>query len=118
VWPFERLNIDTLGRVSLCGQDISFKTAEFFPTLEDASVKEIWLGEKFNWYRAMHLKGDGAQCYPCRGCSAWLAGVRAWDYGWLQVLEKSGQKLSEVMSKDLGAEVDVYTPRSTYSGAD
>ena len=115
VWPFERLNIDTLGRVSLCGQDISFTTAEFFPTLETASVKEIWQGEKFNWYRRMHLEGKGAECYPCRGCSAWLAGIRDWHYGWLQVLEKSGRRLKDVMSRDLGAEVEVYTPRSTYS---
>ena len=31
VWPFERLNVDTLGRIALCGQDISFRTAELFP---------------------------------------------------------------------------------------
>ncbi len=31
VWPFERLNVDTLGRIALCGQDISFRTAPAFP---------------------------------------------------------------------------------------
>ena len=31
VWPFERLNVDTLGRIALCGQDVSFRTAELFP---------------------------------------------------------------------------------------
>ena len=34
VWPFERLNVDTLGRIALCGQDISFRTAELFPNVE------------------------------------------------------------------------------------
>jgi len=114
VWPFERLNIDTLGRVALCGQDISFRTAELFPNLHETTVKEVWRGERFDWYRRMHLEGRGAECWPCRGCSAWLAGVRAWDYGWLQVLQKTGDKVRQALERDLGAQVDIYTPKSDY----
>jgi MoaA/NifB/PqqE/SkfB family radical SAM enzyme len=110
VWPFERLNVDTLGRVALCGQDISFRTSELFPNANTASLKEIWRGEMFDWYRKMHLEGRGAECFPCRGCSAWLAGVRDWEYGWLQVLKTSGEHVKEVMQRDLGAEVEVYQP--------
>ncbi len=58
VWPFERMNVDTLGRVALCGQDISFKTATLFPNVNDATLKEIWQGERFNWYRRLHLEGQ------------------------------------------------------------
>src|SRR5262245_4828709 len=116
VWPFERLNIDTLGRVALCGQDISFRTAGLFPNLNETTVKEVWRGERFNWYRRMHLEGRGAECWPCRGCSAWLAGVRAWDYGWLQVLQKTGDKVRHALERDLGAQVDIYTPKSDYGG--
>ena len=105
VWPFERLNVDTLGRIALCGQDISFRTAELFPNANDVSIKEIWQGERFNWYRRMHLEGRGAEAFPCRGCSAWFAGIRDWDHGWLKVLKKSGDHLKEVMRKDLGVEV-------------
>ncbi len=113
VWPFERLNVDTLGRVALCGQDISFRTAELFPTVWEESIKEIWRGERFTWYRRMHLEGNGTQCWPCRGCSAWLAGIRDWDYGWLRVLKNSGDQLKAVMKKDLGvAEVEIYEPKS------
>ncbi len=108
VWPFERLNIDTLGRIALCGQDISFKTAELFPNARDSSIKEIWQGEQFNQYRRLHLAGKGAEAWPCRNCSAWLAGIRDWEYGWLRVLETSGDHLKEVMSQDLGAEVAVF----------
>jgi MoaA/NifB/PqqE/SkfB family radical SAM enzyme len=111
VWPFERLNVDTLGRISLCGQDISFRTSDLFPNARDVSIKEIWQGETFNWYRRMHLEGRGAECFPCRGCSAWLAGIRDWDHGWLKVLRKSGDHLREVMKKDLGAEVEIYDPK-------
>jgi iron-sulfur cluster protein len=111
VWPFERLNVDTLGRIALCGQDISFRTSELFPNAWDASIKEIWQSERFNWYRQMHLDGRGAECFPCRGCSAWLAGVRDWDYGWLRVLKKSGDRLQDVMRRDLGVEVDIFQPK-------
>ena len=110
VWPFERLNVDTLGRIALCGQDISFSTSSLFPNANDKPIKEIWQGEMFNWYRKMHLEGQGAQCSPCRGCSAWFAGIRDWDHGWLQVLKKSGDHLQEVMRRDLGVEVEIFQP--------
>lgn len=110
VWPFERLNVDTLGRISLCGQDISFRSSEFFPNANEVSIKEIWRGEMFDWYRKMHLEGRGAECFPCRGCSAWFAGIRDWEHGWLQVLKKSGDHLKQVMSEDLGVEVQIYEP--------
>ncbi len=111
VWPFERLNVDTLGRIALCGQDISFKTANLFPNANEVSIKEIWQGEMFDWYRKKHLEERGAECWPCRGCSAWLGGIRDWDYGWLNVLKKSGDHLKQVMSRDLGLEVEIYEPK-------
>jgi len=115
VWPFERLNVDTLGRIALCGQDISFRTSELFPNANDASLKEIWQGEMFTWYRKMHLEGKGAECFPCRGCSAWFAGIRDWEHGWLKVLKTSGEHVKKILAEDLGAEVDVYTPEAAKS---
>jgi hypothetical protein len=112
VWPFERMNVDTLGRVALCGQDISFKTAELFPNVNDTTLQAIWQGERFNWYRRMHLEGRGTECWPCRGCSAWLAGIRDWQYGWLRVLKTSGEHLREVMKRDLGVEVEIFQPKA------
>lgn len=112
VWPFERMNVDTLGRVALCGQDIGFQTAELFPNVNQSSLQAIWQGERFNWYRRMHLEGRGAECWPCRGCSAWLAGIRDWQYGWLRVLQTSGAHLQEVMQRDLGVEVQIYQPKA------
>lgn len=112
VWPFERMNVDTLGRVALCGQDIGFQTAELFPNVNHSSLQAIWQGERFSWYRRMHLEGRGAECWPCRGCSAWLAGIRDWQYGWLRVLQTSGAHLQEVMQRDLGVEVQIYQPKA------
>ena len=111
VWPFERLNVDTLGRIALCGQDISFKTSKLFPNVNEKSISEIWQGEMFSWYRRMHLEGRGAECWPCRGCSAWFAGIRDWEHGWQKVLLKSGDHVKEVMNKDLGVEVEIYQPQ-------
>ncbi len=108
VWPFERLNVDTLGRIALCGQDISFRTSKFFPNANEVSIKEIWQSEMFQWYRRMHLEGRGTECFPCMGCSAWLAGIRDWEHGWLKVLKNSGEHLKEVMQKDLGVDVELY----------
>jgi MoaA/NifB/PqqE/SkfB family radical SAM enzyme len=112
VWPFERLNVDTLGRIALCGQDISFRTADHFPNAHDTSIKEIWQGPMFNWYRRMHLEKRGAECWPCRGCSAWFAGIRDWEYGWLRVLKNSGDHLKSIMKDDLGVEVEIYEPKT------
>lgn len=110
VWPFERLNVDTLGRIALCGQDISFTTSNQFPNANDVSIKEIWQGEAFNWYRRMHLAGRGAECSPCRGCSAWFAGIRDWEHGWLKVLQTSGDHVRKIMKDDLGVDVEIYQP--------
>jgi pyruvate-formate lyase-activating enzyme len=110
VWPFERLNVDTLGRIALCGQDVSFRTAALFPNVNDTTIKAIWQGERFNWYRRLHLEGRGVEAWPCRGCSAWLAGVRDWQHGWLKVLKRSGDHVQEVIRRDLGVQVDVHQP--------
>ena len=72
------------------------------------SIKEIWQGERLNWYRRLHLEGRGAEAFPCRGCSAWLAGIRDWDHGWLKVLRSSGNHLRDVMRRDVGVDVEIY----------
>jgi hypothetical protein len=38
--------------------------------------------------------------------------VRDWEHGWLKVLRTSGDHLKQVLSKDLGVEVEVFTPPS------
>lgn len=111
VWPFERLNIDTLGQVALCGQDISFKTAEQFGNANDVSIKDIWQGAAFKKYREMHLSGRGESISPCSNCSAWKAGIRSWDHGWLKVMdtaEKHRQKILKLNDADeIGVETEV-----------
>ena len=111
VWPFERMNIDTLGRVSLCGQDISFSTSSQFPNIHDATIKEVWQGPTFRKYREMHLASRGERIAPCSDCSAWKAGIRDWNHGWLKVLKTAENKRDKALglsSTDV-AEVGVAT---------
>lgn len=110
VWPFERLNIDTLGRVALCGQDISFKTSHLFPNANEVSISDIWNGTTFSKYRERHLNGDGGSLNPCGGCSAWKVGIRDWEHGWIKVLNTSGDKLKSIYADDLGSEIQLSTP--------
>ena len=90
----------------------SLPHSKFFPNAWDSSIRDIWRGEAFNEYRRLHLAGRGAEAWPCRGCSAWLAGVRDWEHGWLKVLKTSGDHLREVMKRDLGVEVEIYQPKA------
>jgi MoaA/NifB/PqqE/SkfB family radical SAM enzyme len=94
------------GRTSLSARPSSF------PTPMTCRSRKSGRGERFNWYRRLHLEGRGAEAFPCRGCSAWFAGIRDWDHGWLKVLKTSGDHLKEVMRKDLGVEVKIYEPES------
>jgi len=94
VWLFERLNIDTLGRFSLCGQDIGFSTADLFPTIHEVSIEELWKGEVFKKYRDAHITGNAGKISPCKNCSAWKAGVRDWNYGWLKVLNDATPQIT------------------------
>ena len=98
VWLFERLNIDTLGQFALCGQDISFRTADKFPTLYETSIEEVWTSEVFQKYRDAHIKGQAGNLSPCSNCSAWKAGVRDWNYGWLNVIKNSTPQVTATPS--------------------
>ncbi len=109
VWPFERLNVDTLGRIALCGQDIAFKTAGMFPNLNDTTIQAIWQGDSFRKYRELHLAGRGDSIKPCNNCSAWKAGIRDWNHGWLKVLKNAEKHRQEVLSLADVAEVGTQT---------
>ena len=81
-WLFERLNIDSRGDVTLCGEDIAF--AEKFANVMDASIKDIWLGEHFQRLREKHLTGHGDDISICSRCPDWK--YRSWQYNYWKVL--------------------------------
>jgi radical SAM protein with 4Fe4S-binding SPASM domain len=81
-WLFERLNIDSRGDVTLCGEDIAF--AEKFANVRDRSIREIWHGPEFRRFRRLHLAGRGREIPICARCPDWQ--YRSWQYNYWKVL--------------------------------
>jgi len=82
-WLFERLNIDSRGDVTLCGEDIAFD--ERFANIMERSIKEIWNGPEFKYFRKKHVSGHGDDIPICSRCPDWQ--YRSWQYNYWKVLE-------------------------------
>lgn len=83
-WLFERLNIDSRGDVTLCGEDIAFK--EKFANVNERMIKDIWLGAEFNYFRNKHLSRKGSEIKICSTCPDWK--YRSWQYNYWKLIEK------------------------------
>jgi MoaA/NifB/PqqE/SkfB family radical SAM enzyme len=79
---FERLNIDSRGTVMVCGYDISANTS--MGNVATDSIREIWAGPGFKFYREKHLSGHGADIPLCRGCPDWK--YRSWKHNYWKVV--------------------------------
>jgi radical SAM protein with 4Fe4S-binding SPASM domain len=90
-WLFERLNVDSRGDVTFCGEDIAFK--ERFANVKERSIKEIWNGPEFRYFREKHLSGKGCEIPICSRCPDWQ--YRSWQYNYWKILrdaEKARRK--------------------------
>ena len=81
-WLFERLNVDSRGDVTLCGEDIAFNYK--FANIMTRSIREIWHGPEFQELRDKHLTGRGAEIKICSTCPDWQ--YRSWNYNYWKVL--------------------------------
>lgn len=88
-WPFERLNIDTKGKVLFCGYDIAAETN--FGNVKNLSIEEIWRGRKFNQWRELILEGKYESISVCRKCSDWR--YRSWNYNYWYLLKKAEKQI-------------------------
>lgn len=86
-FPFERLNIDSRGKVMLCGYDIAGRTD--MGQVPDQSVAEIWHGAAFDRYRDQHLAGNGRHMPLCRDCPDWK--YRSWGHNYWKVAEGAAE---------------------------
>jgi radical SAM protein with 4Fe4S-binding SPASM domain len=87
---FERLNIDSRGKVMVCGFDIRAVTD--MGNVHEHSIAEIWKGEGFNYYRRLHLERRGTEIPLCAQCPDWK--YRSWKHNYwkiVQTAEKSRQ---------------------------
>jgi len=94
---FERLNIDSRGKVMVCGFDIAAVTD--MGNIHEKSIKEIWHGDGFNFYREKHLKAKGNDIELCRNCPDWK--YRSWQHNYWKIVnhaEKSRQKRFQTLS--------------------
>jgi len=92
---FERLNIDSRGNVMVCGYDISANTEMGNVTTE--SIRNIWLGEGFEYYRDRHLAGRGKEIGLCSGCPDWQ--YRSWTHNYWKVTEGAEENRLNKMRK-------------------
>jgi len=81
-YPFHRLNIDSRGKVEVCGYDIAGRTN--LGSVYEQSIHEIWTGPTFEWWRRMHLERRGGEIPLCRECPDWQ--YRSWTHNWEKVM--------------------------------
>ncbi len=87
-WLFERLNIDSRGDVTLCGEDIAF--AEKFTNITERSIKDIWNGPEFAEWRHKHLERRGDEIKICSACPDWQ--YRSWQYNYWKIVRDADAK--------------------------
>lgn len=91
-WLFERLNVDSRGDVTLCGEDIAF--AHKFANIMERSIKEIWHGPEFTSFREKHLTRRGHEIPICATCPDWQ--YRSWNYNYWKVLKDAEDRRAEM----------------------
>lgn len=82
---FERLNIDSRGNVMVCGYDISANTQ--MGNVNSESIRDIWHGPGFQFYREKHLAGRGKEISLCSGCPDWK--YRSWQHNYWKVVDQA-----------------------------
>jgi radical SAM protein with 4Fe4S-binding SPASM domain len=82
---FERLNIDSRGRVMVCGFDIAGTTD--MGNVHDKSIKDIWHGEEFEYYRQKHLTRNAGDIEMCRNCPDWK--YRSWKHNYWKIVDNA-----------------------------
>lgn len=90
-YPFHRLNIDSRGKVEICGFDISGRTN--LGSVKEQTIQEIWKGPMFQWWRKMHAERRGGEIPLCRECPDWQ--YRSWEHNWKKVLRTADRRRAE-----------------------
>lgn len=85
---FERLNIDSRGKIMVCGFDIAAVTD--MGNIHEKSIKEIWHGEGFEYYRKMHLSRRGHEIELCKNCPDWK--YRSWKHNYWKIVKNAEKK--------------------------
>ena len=87
---FERLNIDSRGKVMLCGLDIKAETD--MGNIHSDKIRDIWMGEKFQYYRNIHINKKALDIEPCKDCPDWK--YRSWQHNYWKLIKEAEAKLN------------------------
>jgi radical SAM protein with 4Fe4S-binding SPASM domain len=63
---WQRITITWNGEIPMCISDWSLTT--HIGDLRNQTIKEVWLGEKINYYRQLHASGKRMGLKCCRRC--------------------------------------------------
>lgn len=82
---FERLNIDSRGKVMVCGFDIAAVTD--MGNVHQQTIRNIWQGEGFEHFRRLHLARRGEELPLCRDCPDWK--YRSWTHNYWKLVRSA-----------------------------
>lgn len=106
-YPFHRLNVDSRGKVEVCGYDIAGRTN--FGNLREQTIREIWKGPMFEWWRQMHLDRRGGAIPLCRECPDWQ--YRSWTHNWEKVMRTAEEhRLHAIELTDVSTKGETGSP--------
>lgn len=92
---FERLNIDSRGKVMVCGFDIAAHTD--MGNVHEKTIKDIWHSEAFEYYRQKHLSGRGNEIALCSDCPDWK--YRSWKHNYWKIVDHAEKARVERAAK-------------------
>ncbi len=72
----------------VCGFDIAARTD--MGNIHEKSIKEIWHGEGFDYYRQRHLSRRGDEIELCRNCPDWQ--YRSWQHNYWKIVKNAEMK--------------------------
>src|SRR5579875_864338 len=93
-YPFHRLNIDTRGKVEVCGFDIAGRTN--MGNVKEQTIREIWTGTMFTWWRDKHRAGEGGDIPLCAECPDWK--YRSWEHNYRKALRNAAKRRDEAFA--------------------
>jgi len=69
----------------VCGFDIAAKTD--MGNIHEKSIKDIWHGEGFEYFRQMHLAHRGREIEICGDCPDWQ--YRSWKHNYWKIVKNA-----------------------------
>jgi radical SAM protein with 4Fe4S-binding SPASM domain len=68
----------TNGQVVPCCRDYLYQLD--MGSLQENTLEEIWLGEKYQWMRGIHRQGKWDSIPLCADCDTWMVGIKKWKW--------------------------------------